>query len=217
LTVAGVLTLDAGSATNLWNFANGAAAPVNGFTYQIERWNSFVGFAWDGIGGAPSFAGVQEGDYVTITAGTLNILNTGTFRIVRIDNTAKIFWIENSNVIEQRATANLLFTTAASVLPGDTLVFGSSLLGAGNTGTWTVASINTSNVKQVTLDISTRVPINFTGPVTLGTSSPLFQDFEGKPSHLIKKIRSISPSAANGAFYDIKFESGQGYTQIGAV
>lgn len=217
LNPAGVFTLNAGSSTNFWNYANAGAAPVNGFTYQIERWNSFVGFAWDGIGGAPSFSGVQEGDYVVITAGSLSNLNTGTYRIVRIDDTNKIFWIENPNVVEQRATANLLFIANGSVLPGDTMVFGSTLLGAANTGTWTVASINTSNVKQITLSTATRVPANFTGPVTLSTQFSLFQDFEGKPSHLIKKIRSISPSASNGSFYDIKFESGQGYTQIGSV
>lgn len=216
LTPAGILTLDAGSATNLWDYANVAAVPVNGFTWQIEHWNSFVAFSWDGIGGAPTLTGVQEGDYVTVS-GAVNNLNAGTFRIVRIDTTNKVFWIENPNVVEQRSTASLLFLAAASVLPGDTLVFGSSLIGTANQGVWTVASINTGNPKQVTLSIATRVPTNFTGPVTLGVSSPLFQAFEGQPSRLIKKIRSVSPSSGNGVYYDIKFETVQGYASVGAM
>jgi hypothetical protein len=220
LTVAGVaatLTLDGTSSTNFWNYANSGAAPVNGFTWQIEKWGNFVAFAWDGIGGAPSITGVQEGDYVTISGGTASASNLGTFRIVRIDGVNNVFWFENPNLVEQRATANLLFIANGSVLPGDTMVIGSSLIGTANQGAWTVSSINTGNVKQVTLNAAGRTAANFTGPVTLGTSFSLFQDFEGAPSSLIKKVQSVSPSAANGLYYDIKFTSAQGYTGIGTI
>lgn len=217
LTALGVFTLDVTSATNFWNYANVAAAPVNGFKYQIESWGNFVAFSWDGISGAPSFTGVQEGDWAIITGGTVNVRNQGVYRIVRIDQTNQIFWIENPNFVAERQTANLQFLADGSVLPGDTVIINSQALGASNVGSWTVASINTSNPKQITLVTATRNPTLFTGPLTLGGQSSLFQVFQGAPSHLIKKILSICPSPLNGIYADVKFNTTQGYTQINAT
>lgn len=213
----GLFLLDAGSPTNLWNWANTATGVINGFNWEIQKHGDFVCFLWDLLGAAPVFTGIKEGDWVTISAGGINVRNAGTFRVVRVDLSTPTFWIENSNALEEIATANLSFRTYDSVMPGDTLILNDSIAGANNIGTWTVASIDPTDRKRITVSIASRVPTVFTGPVTVGTSAPLTQVYEGSATHLIKKIRSISPNTLDGTLVDVKIETDPGYRQISAV
>ncbi len=222
VTAAGVVTMDATSTTDAWEYANTAATAIDGFVWQIEKQGNFTSFVWDGIGAAPVLTGIEEGDWVTITgvqegATPVNSRNQGVFRIVRANATT--FWIENDNTLEERVGANLLFTTYNSIMPGDTFSVNSTLLGADNQQVWTVASIDTSDVTKFTVDISENVPAVFTGPITLGTSYPLFQVIESEPSKVIKKIKSIMVDGTDGLFTNIKFEadSGLSYRQIGSM
>lgn len=210
----GTVILDATSTTLFWDYANVAAAPVNGFTWQIEKQGRYVAFVWQGIGATPVLTGVSEGDWVTISGGTANSRNYGNYRIVRISNAQHAFWIENDNALEQRASADLLFRTYDSVMPGDTLIVGSSILGAANVGTRTVLSLG--DQYTIVVDITTAPMVVFTGPLALGTASPLFQVFEGEATKLVKKIRTISPNS-NGIYVDIKFETAEGYRQVSSV
>lgn len=213
----GVFLLDATSPTNLWNWANTAAAAINGFNWVIQRQGDFVCYLWDLQGGAPDLAGIKEGDWVTITGGTLNVRNQGTFRVVRTDTGTPTFWIENDNSLDEIATANLSFRTYDSVMPGDKLIFNDSIVGVNNIGTWTVASIDATDRKRITVDISSKVPTAFTGPVTVGASASLIQVYEGVATHLIKKLRSISPNTLDGTLVDVKIETDAGYRQVSSV
>lgn len=216
-TSAGVFTADATSPTNLWNWANTATGAINGFTWMIQRHGDFVCYLWDTIGAVPDLAGIKEGDWVTITGGTINVRNQGTFRVVRVDNTTPVFWVENDNSLDEIATANLSFRTYDSIMPGDTLHLNDSIAGASNVGVWTVLSIDATDRKRITVDIASRVPVTFTGPVTVGASAPLTQVYETAATHLIKKIRSISPNTLDGTLVDVKLETDLGYRQVSNV
>ncbi len=209
----GTLILDASSDSNIWNYANIAATPVSA-DFNVEKQGRFVAFVWDQISSAPTFAGVNEGDWVEIS-GTVNSNNTGTFRIVRIREDQLAFWIENDNAVEEVSkTANLLFRTYDSVLPGDELIVNTPIFGTDNVGRWTVTGLDNADLKKVYVDTSAHAFTAYTGPVTLGANSSLVQAFEGAASSLIKKIRAISPNQDNGTYVDVKFESDGGYRQI---
>lgn len=217
IRVDGTMILDVVTTTTFWNWANTATGGVDGFTWQVEQQGRYVAFVWEGIGSAPDLAGVQEGDWVTIGGGTLNSRNAGNFRVIRISDTQKCFWVANENFLEERKTANLTFRTYNSIMPGDTLVIGSNLFGVGNAGVRTVASVDPTDIYTIVVDTDVTPTVAF-GPLqtALGTESPLFQAFEGEPSVLIKRVRSINPNS-NSLYVDIKFETNQGYRQVSSV
>lgn len=217
IDTSGNFILDGASTTNAWDYANTAAAAINGFTWQVLKQGKYTCFLWNGAGAAPDLAGIAQGDWVIVSGGTLSTRNTGTFRVVRTDTTAKAFWVENLNVLAEVKTANLLFLKYDSILPGDRLNISTSLWGAGNVGTWVVESIDTTNVKKFKVVVSGGATAAFTGPTALSTSYPLVQLYEGSPTKLTKKIRSISPTASDGSFSDVKFETFQGYSRMSAA
>lgn len=205
--------------TQAWTYANTGAVQLNSSTWQIEKQGKFTAFVWDGISTNPDLSGVKEGDWVVVSKGakTISSRNCGQFRVVRISNTLKTFWVENANVGEEIVTAQLWFTTYDSIMPGDTLSIGSSVWGAANQGLWTVESINSANVQQFKVSVATKATTTFAGPGTLGTGSGLVQMIEGTPTKLIKQVRSISLHPLDGTLCEVKFETHLGYKKIGAV
>ncbi len=202
--------------TKVWDYANTAAAAVNGFRYQIKNFGRYQYFLFDDTlygGATPSFLGVKEGDYVKISA-TGSSRNSGLFRIVRISNANKHFWIENPNGFDETSTANLWFLTANSLLPGDTVHISTSLWGAGNRGVWTVESLDAGDQYKFTV---TGTPADFTGPVALGTSAQLVQAVEGAPTKLVKQIYSVSINPSSSDYCDVKLTTVAGYTRVGSV
>jgi hypothetical protein len=168
--------------TQAWTYANAAAAAVNGFAWQVEVVGKFVAFKFQGVGAAPSLAGVQEGDVVVVTSGTISARNAGTFRIVRISDAKGIFWVENQNAADELGTANLWFLKYDSILPGDQIQISTPIWGAGNQGAWTVSSISiAAGAFAFQVSTSAKATSPFTGPQVLGSSSPLVQCFEGSP------------------------------------
>jgi uncharacterized phage protein gp47/JayE len=241
ISSAGTITA---SATPFWNWANSTPGTITK-TFQVERQGDYVAYIWTGLDvSAPDFAGIEEGDYVRITSagnGTyidasvnpptipalvngVNSLNTGMFRVVRIDNAAnqKVFWIENNNAQDEIGTCELWFIDAESAIPGDVLVVNSTALGSNNTGSWVVNSFTSANPgitssSQFTLNVSKstgEIMNSFTGPLTLGSESNLFQIFEGAPSKLLKKIKSISPSNTDSTIVQILFDTGLGMNRV---
>ncbi len=212
----GVVTLHASSPTYAWTWANSGAAALNTFRWQIEKQGKYVSYSWDGIGSAPVLTGVSEGDWVIISdspTATVNTRNQGTFRIVRCDTTNHVFWIENTNALEERNLINLSFLTYDSIMAGDQLLINTSIFGADNVGVWTVDTINMANRKEFTLVLDKELT-SFSGPHTLGTVYPLIQVLEGSPTRLIKKVRTIAPNVEDSTYLDIKFETSVGYRQI---
>lgn len=213
--------------TKAWDWANTAVnAVVASQTWQIEKQGNFVCYQWVSSS-SPNLTGVQEGDWAVVhLPGTLNQLNRGAFRIVRVSNTTKTFWIENVNAVEETAVMSIAFLTYDSVMPGDKLAINTSLWGINNLGTWTIKSIGigltdsgftgTPNQWLFTLDVSTRstTAVATPGPAALGTSANLVQVIEKEPSRLIKKIWTISLNPSDGTLTDIKFDSWLGGTKV---
>ena len=204
-----------------WTYANSGGGQINGFTWQIELQQRYTCFKWNGVGAAPVLTGIQEGDWVIIgnenSADTISSRNTGTFRVVRVSDSQKSFWVENSNSSPEVVTAGLWFLTFDSIMPGDTLSIGASTWGAGNQGTWTVKALNSGDVHGFQVDVSAKATSTFSGPGTLGSSASLFKVFEASPGRLIKQILSVSSDPVNGSLVNIKFQTSPGYVNIGAV
>ncbi len=210
-----------------WEWANTAVnAVVASQTWQIEKQGDFVCYQWVS-GSSPNLTGIQEGDWAYIhLPGTINQLNRGAFRIVRVSNTTKTFWIENANAVEETSVMSIAFITYDSVMPGDKLAINTSLWGINNLGTWTVKSIGvglttsgftgTPNQWLFTLDTTDRATtaVAAPGPAALGTSSNLVQVIEGSPSRLIKRIWAISLNPTDGSLTDIKFDTWAGGTKV---
>lgn len=203
--------------TQAWTYANSGAAQINGTTWQIEKQGRYTAFVWDGISTNPTLTGINEGDWVIISQGGLSSPNTGQFRVVRASNTLKTFWIENTNSIEEIATAHLWFLTFDSIMPGDQISIGTPLWGSANIGTWTVESIDNTGVGKFKVKVTDKHTTAFTGPQALGTDSTLVQCIEGSASKLVKQIRSISLNPLDGTLVDVKFESFNGYKIVGPV
>jgi hypothetical protein len=213
-------TLDANgnftlSGTNAWDYATTSPGVVGPNTWQFIKQGRYVQVrAWGGA----SFAGVEEGDIV-IVSSTGSSGNSGTFRVIRQYNNT-VFWIENSNAVEETVTATMVFLDYNSILPGDTLSINTSLWGVNNIGSYVVETIDlpspfggTGNQFKFKVDAVTS-PV--TGPITLGSSFSLVQVIEGATSKLLKKVTGISPSQTDTAATDVKFDSYQGYEKVGA-
>jgi uncharacterized phage protein gp47/JayE len=213
--------------TKAWDWANTAVnAVVASQTWQIEKQGNFVCYQWVS-GSSPDLTGVQEGDWAYIhLPGTINQLNRGAFRIVRVSNTTKTFWIENANAVEETVVMSIAFLTYDSIMPDDKLAINTSAWGINNLGTWTVKSIGlgltdsgftgTPNRWLFTLDTTSRAltAVVSPGPGILDTSSNLVQAIEKEPSRLIKKIWTISLNPSDGSLTDIKFDSWSGGTKV---
>lgn len=211
--------------TKAWKYSQDVADTLStNRNWQIEKQGDFVAYTFADIAGVPTgFASVQEGDWVVIdphvvdsayaSIGGMNTLNRGVYRIVRVNNTTRTFWIQNPRAVEEIATVSLMFLDYDSVLPGDALVINTSLWGNNNLGSWKVARIDTSNQFRFYVDVTTRTPA-LTGPTAaLGASSGLVQVYEGALGRLIKYIVGIAP---NGSLTDVKFDTILGARGISA-
>lgn len=203
--------------TQAWTYANSGAVQLNSSTWQVEKQGRYTAFVWDGISSSPTLTGIQEGDWVIISGGTLSSPNTGQFRVVRVSNTLKTFWVENPNSIEEIQSAHLWFVTYDSIMPGDQINISTALWGSKNMGIWTVESIDNSGVGKFKVKVTDKHTTAFTGPQTLGTSASLVQCFEGVATKLVKQIRSICTNNLDSTLVDVKFESFQGYRNVGPV
>lgn len=212
------------SGTKAWDWATTTPGIISGVTWQVEKHGNFVAFQYVS-GTSPSLAGIQEGDWVHVSAlpsGTVNVRNQGLFRVIRVNDTQKIFWIENSNVFEETATASLAFLTYDSIVPGDQLLINTSLWGLNNLGTWTVKNIDlatyngsyTNDRWKFYLDVSSRVPAAVSSVGPLGTSANLVQIIEASPSRLYKQIHGIGVNPSDSTLADVKFDTWAGGLKI---
>jgi uncharacterized phage protein gp47/JayE len=132
--------------------------------------------------------------------------NLGIFSIVKVfgDN----IWFENDlgveDIIENPATNVFNIYSYDSVMPGDKLNIGGSILGVNNVGIYTVAP----NILQMS---DTQIIVNGTlsaiGPVTLGAQSVNISITEAAPLNMIKQVTSTSVSQNNADFAFIGVES----------
>jgi len=170
---------------------------------QVEKHGNFAFFVYTGVGTAPVFTNVLQGDFVVIAPGTVfNAENAGTYRVVRAVSTG--FWVENSSAIEERTTlsanSNLSFYSSDSILPGDSLVLSGNVLGSANDGSYTVS--NVSGTQTLTIDS------NFSSAVSLtslaGNLFTYINFYNADTSNFYRPVVAIAaPSALNSIYEDI--------------
>lgn len=219
------------SGTPAWNWINDSISPqvYSGVLWQIERHGKFVSYKRVGGNAVPNFLDA-EGSIVHIStisasptpAATINVRNTGFYRIVRADPNTDAnrleFWIENDNSIDEVVYAHMAFLSYDSTLPGDKLVINSGIWGANNVGTWTVSNIDLETItgvssNQQTFYISKAMAPN--GAVAaLGGNAGLVTIKEGGPSRLFKRIFSIEPNQNDSTLSFVKFDTVDGYDKV---
>ncbi len=183
-------------------------------TYQIEKHGNFMAYI-ETTPSPLSLAAVREGDLVHITDDALSATNVGAFQVVRVDSASNTFWVENETGVEEMATltGSIFFTTYDSIAPGDSLVINTTILGAGNVGSFTISRFNGSS--------STTFYVN--GAMTaktvtnLSTSHVFVKMIEASPIRLIKKIRAIGRNDADSNYSDIIFSTPAYSTKMTAV
>lgn len=142
-------------------------------------------------------AGVSEGDFIRLDVSTnpvsgttpLEARNAGIFTVLRVTGTT--VWIENSQVVEQLAGVKYDFIAHDSVIPGDTVVFGSTAWGD-NVGARTVKSLGATEW-QFVLDTSQPLTPYSGSPIALGSNSASFR-VVATPARLLKQIVGIGPN-----------------------
>ena len=188
-------------------FGYNAAVPL-----QIEKQGQYVAYVWDGTGSTPTNYNLYAaGDYVQITGGTASVNNTGLFLIIAIDTTNKIFWVENSSGVEERATGNVQMFTKGSVLPGDKIIVGTSAWGVDNQRTFTVATIDTTGGVFFTTVETPAASGAVAGP------QPLIKVQAGSPAKYIKKVSHVTPITGSTTLSAVILEGTPGNDVISEV
>lgn len=170
---------------------------------RIERQGQFIALSHTGTGTAPDFVGggVQEGDWLVIDGSTINSLNQGTFRVIKLFGSDTLY-IENANAVEENvllsASTDLSFYSYDSVMPGDQLIVSGNALGVNNNGTFTVVSSSSPSVPfptPYTIYVSGTMT-NF-GPTSLGTGASEVKINERIPFVAYRKIKNLAIDPAN--------------------
>lgn len=165
-------------------------------TIKVERHGDFMAFINTGAG--TIFSSVQEGDWVKVS-GAFNSNNSGVFQVVRTFE-GNTFWIVVGNMVEEHVTVSsqndLSFYSYDSVMPGDTLMIGSDILGFDNIGRYKVLDEDVSLGSQFPSEtkIYTEKPVSASSYVLLGDYFLTVNVEEMEPINIYKKIYKIGPS-----------------------
>lgn len=128
--------------------------------------------------------------------------NEGVFQVVRIFGQDS-FWIEHTDALEETITLgnqnNMRFYDHESIMPGDTLVITTDILGAANVGRYTV--VDEAFGPGYSFPTSTRIwtttiPSPLGSPVVLGGEFSQFSIEEDEPTRLWKKVFGVGPGAS---------------------
>jgi len=164
---------------------------------KVEKQAQFIVFSWTGTGTAPNFAGggVQEGDWVKVS-GNFNAVNQGIYKVERMYNDS--FYVVNVTGLEEEVTmagnSDLSFYAYDSVMPGDELILGDTILGALNKGTYVVASspFPTATAIAVTPSFATNQSSTVLGPSVANVTI-----LEKAPFFAYRQLLNITPDPAN--------------------
>lgn len=204
---------------------SGSVNPVinHNAEWQIEKVGNYVSYSTTARGttSVANNASSLEGTIAHINVTGFNPNNTGFFQVIATPTTNTSFWISNPNVIEEDkqqtsvnpATNNLPsdfinFYTYDSVIPGDSLYIGSTLLGSANQGTWTVTQIvpplsNASTYTQFIIHRTDGKQFTLESAVS-GVSTGAVQVLPQNPLSMIKQIAAIGPNSTSlGTLSDI--------------
>lgn len=236
-TVLQSITIDPGgttatfvlSGTNAWTQTS-----TGSYTLQVEKQGKFMCYLFDNpnSGGNP-FVAINEADYIYVqtVAQTqpLSSVNTGLFRVVRVDSTNSAIYVENPNGIEEGLGSGATIVSFANdgILPGDVLHINSPAWGGvGNQGNWVIVEVGgvTAGSTQYLNQAYFRVaippgviltPVTSPQPALGTTNAALIRVYEGAASRLIKYVISTCPNQVTGLQTDLKFNTDKGFTKVG--
>ncbi len=226
-TLSSTGTITFGAATSLYTEI--VASSKTNLAVSIQKVDDFVLISDSGLGAntiVGALGGVSENDYVqikTVTAsqsGTdVNELNMGLFKVVRVDSTNGLVWIENSTAVDQNlCDVDLRFFDESSIMPGDTFRIDTPFYGVSNIGSWLITEVGNdfTDDSVMTVSISDKSITDTTSGVALG-SDYVYLRFTGAPYRGIKQIYSISPYDSDASLSYIKLSGTAGQSSIGAA
>jgi hypothetical protein len=185
---------------------------------RFERQAQFVCLSWTGTGTAPNFlgGGVREGDWVVVGGSSIDVLNQGTFKVVKLFGSNTLY-IENNNAVKENvvlsASSDLRFYSYDSVMPGDEFVVSGDALGSSNNGSFTVVSSTSPSIPFPTPNTIYVVGIMTAfGPASLGTGASEVKVNEDVPLTLYKRIANVAVDPNDPADFNVVVET----TELGA-
>ena len=152
--------------------------------------------------------GVMEGDSVII-GSPFNVLNQGTFRVIRVFNDS--FWITNPDAVEEErvlTSSSLTFYQYDATIPGDALIISGTAFGATAAGTYPVVSITDQS------DIVIRGVIPSVVSLNLSNLLSSFYILEGTPYTGYKHVylTATQPGSMNQNY--VTFDTNAQYDKI---
>lgn len=227
-TSGGVITFDAGCATD--TFTEEVGSSKTNLAVTVEKHGDFVALMDTGLGASTIAGGlgaIDEGDYILIEtvsasqSGTpIDDNNMGLFRVLRVDNSKGIVWIENSIAVEQPlCDCDVRFFDKNSLVPGDTFRIDTDFFGETYKNVWTILEVGNdfTNDKQITVSMEGRTVDTYVDNGAVGaTKCKLLRAIQGTPYSLIKQIHSVFPSEDENYWY-MKFVPNYNDTNIGAA
>ena len=198
LTLPNLLTLTGG---NL--YTSRSHSGNNTTRIQVEKHGDFACFIYTGVGTAPVFSNVLQGDWVVVdSTANFDSINAGTYRVVRAASTC--FWVENAAAVEQdvilSAGTDFKFYSSDSVLTGDSVIISGGLFGTANDGAYTVATV--SGTQTLTVDTNFAASVSLTS--LSGNKFTSLNFYGSDVSSFYRPVTAIaSPSAAGTSYDDI--------------
>lgn len=159
-----------------------------------------------------TIASFSQGDWLHISSGNLPAANNGWLRIVRTEDW--IIWVDHAGAYDATSVVGigeLAVYSSDSVLPGDSLLVNSDVLGAANRGVWKINALGSTN-KQIIVEGLTNHP-----NTVLGNLASSVKVTEGTPLRLFKQIVTINRNGSNPALLDVSLASASKAEVLGEV
>jgi hypothetical protein len=195
--------------TNTTYALNAYVTAASGNTYKAT-----TGGVSASSGAGPTGVGSGIADNTAVWAfqyatPSLSPSNRGYFRVVRVDAINNAVWVENTNVVEEVATADFAPLVYDSVIPGDIITINGAW-GDSNIGNWTVSQLDIYGTYQGPTNVSFQVTgtRNLTAgtPGVLGASNAnLVICREGTATRMIKQIANVALNQSNSDYVDVRF------------
>lgn len=202
ITALGAVALD-NTTTKAWTRRNALTDSVPVLIERLGELTLLTGISAQlAAGNALSTASVAIGDWIYLqttaavgSTDTVSPSNLGFFRVVGLVAGGAI--IDNPNGLHQQTTVKVDFLAYNSIIPGDTVAFGTSLWGTDNMGSRLVTALGATQWEFV-LDTSiTAMAAQGAVATALGSNSGLFQVTDSQPYKTL--LYTEYPAAPNGS------------------
>jgi uncharacterized phage protein gp47/JayE len=196
------------------NFAPNQVYEENG-KFRFEQHGKFMALVWAADPGvALSWTDIVPGSYLLVNStfdDTVSANNQGQYVILGIDAPNHTIWFENIVGVEEFCQASVRLVPMDGVIPGDSIVVGTTAWGVENKRTFTVATVNynpdESGYHLTTIE--TPVASNFVAGPQIQV-----QLRSGLMHHFVKTIDSIVPLSSNTDYSVVAFKDAYSFNGI---